>query len=244
MLLPIILSATARLGHAIGLHRSLSDAIISADQVEERRNLFWTIYTIDKDISLQSGSPPMIHDQDIGVALPEENSQVVRYPSGKVRLDTFLIAAKLALIESRIYMELYSTRSRTKSAKQRMKSVSTIDADLQKWKDSVPLEIRPEHEIQCDEAQLLPVMVFHFKYYNCLITMHRASMNHGPWNEQAVDLELDHVDRDLNPRVYRSEAICVDAARNVIDLLDYFDEERGPPFIWLVNCAPSPAWSN
>ncbi|RDW70180.1 hypothetical protein BP5796_08577 [Coleophoma crateriformis] len=238
LLLPIIMSAAARLGHSIGLHRSLGEAEISADQVEERKSLFWTIYTIDKDISLQSGSPPIIHDQDIGVALPEENPQIVRYPSGKIRLDTFLISAKLAMIESRIYMELYSTRSRTRSAKQRMKSISTIDADLQKWKDSIPIEIRPEHEIQCDEAQLVPVMVFHFKYYNCLITMHRASMRHGPWNEESVDLELDCVDKDLNPRVYKSEAICVDAARNVLDLLDYFDEEKGPPFVWPIVSQP------
>jgi hypothetical protein len=226
------LAATAaRLAHASGLHRWLDDFGFSEEQADERRNVFWVLYILDKGICLQSGRPPLIHDQDIGVALPKEEEGKL-FPSGRPKFNTFRIAAKLAMIESRVYSELYSARSQTKSPLQKLKAVGEFDSALEKWRDSIPIEIRPDYEILCDDHQLLPVIVLHYSYYNCLSAVHRVSIGYGPWSSESTKYDSIPSDIQLNPRVYESEAIHVESARSVISLLDHFRRDRPPPMIW------------
>jgi hypothetical protein len=225
-------ATAARLAHAIGLHRWLDDFGLSEEQADERRNTFWLLYTVDKGTSLQTGRPSIIHDQDIGIALPQEKEPILLYPNGRRRFDTFTASAKLAVIESRVYTELYSTRSRTRTVLQRLKSIGLLDTELQKWREHIPIEIRPEHEIICDPQQLMAVVILHYSYYNCLTAIHRVSIYHGPWTIEPEDQKLARHDIDLNPRVYASESICVAAARKVIQILDLFKNESTPPMIW------------
>lgn len=221
-----------RLAHAIGLHRSLNNFGLSEDQTDERRNVFWILYIIEKGFSIQSGRPSVIHDQDIGISLPTENPTISTFPSGKREFNTFVIVAKLARIESRVYSELYSARSRTRSVLQRLKSIGILDTELQKWRNAVPIEIRPEHDIVCDEQQIIPVIVMHYSYYHCLTTIHHASIHYGPWTSDPTDLKLVRHEVNLNPRVYASETICVAAARKVIEVLEHFNSDHPPPMIW------------
>jgi hypothetical protein len=226
-----LVATAARLAHAIGLHRWLDDFGLSQEQADERRNVFWLLYMVDKGTSLQTGRPSVIHDNDIGIALPREKDPTLVFPSGKRNFDTFTFSAKLAMIESRVYSELYSTRSRTRSVLQRLKSIGILDKQLQKWLEDMPIEIRPGYEIVCDEQQLMPIIMLHYSYFNCLTAIHRVSIYHGPWTSDPADQKFARRDIDLNPRVYDSEAICVAAARNVIKILDYFKMERTPPVI-------------
>ena len=231
-LAPYTLAATAaRLGHSIGLHRWLDDFGLTEEQADERRNVFWVLLILDKDMSLQSGRPPIIHDQDIGVGLPKE-TPTQYFPSGNRVFNIFLVHTKLALIEGRVYSELYSARARTRTVLQRLVAIGKLDDDLQKLRDSIPLEIRPEHEIICDDRQLLPVIMLHHSYHNCITAVHRVSIYHGPWTSDPGDQQLPHHGVRLNQRVYESESICVKAARHTIGTLQYFERERPPPMIW------------
>jgi hypothetical protein len=47
----------------------------------------------------------------------------------------------LAIIESRIYSELYSASSQTKSEVDRMKVLGKLDNHLQRWRDAMPVDI-------------------------------------------------------------------------------------------------------
>ncbi|KAG9245809.1 fungal-specific transcription factor domain-containing protein [Calycina marina] len=230
-------SIAARLSHTIGLHRWLDDYGITKDQAEERRNVFWMLYIVDKEMSLQSGRPPIIHDQDIGVALPKEIPNRL-FPSGLPIYNTFHVSAKLAMIEGRVYSELYSARARSKSVLQRLVAIGKLDDELQKLRDAVPIKIRPEHKIVCDERQLLPVIMLHHSFYNCLTAIHRVSIFHGPWTSDPGSQNLPNHNINLSPRVYESEAICVEAARHAIATLEYFEGERPPPMIWLAISQP------
>jgi len=231
-LAPYTLVATAaRLGHSIGLHRWLDDFGLSEEQADERRNVFWILFIIDKGMSLQSGRPSIIQDQDIGVSLPKAKPDQF-FPSGKRVFNTFIVSAKLALIESRVYSELYSARARTRSVLQRLVAIGKLDSELQKLRDFIPLEIRPQHEIVCDERQLLPVILLHHSYYNCVTAVHRVSIYHGPWTSDPGDQQLPHHGVNLNPRVYESERICVESARHAIGTLKYFERDRPPPMVW------------
>jgi len=231
-LAPYTLVATAaRLSHAVGLHRWLDDFGLTVEQADERRNVFWILFAMDKGMSLQSGRPSIIQDQDIGVALPKEKPDQF-FPDGKRLFDTFIVSAKLALIESRVYSELYSARARTRTVLQRLVAIGKLDTELQKLRESIPPEIRPENNIVCDERQLLPVIMLHHSYYNCMTAVHRVSIYHGPWTSEPGDQQLPHHSVKLNPRVYESENICVRVARHAIGTLQYFERESPPPMIW------------
>ncbi|KAF2802771.1 uncharacterized protein BDZ99DRAFT_482626 [Mytilinidion resinicola] len=228
-----LVAIAARISHAIGLNRWLDDCGLSEQQLDERRNVFWMLYMIDKGVALYAGRPPVMHDQDIGVALPKSTNSSLMMPSGLPHFNTFVHAARLAMIESQVYSELYCPRARSRPALQKLKAVGILDAELQKWRREIPIHVRPESSINCDTQQFLPVLALHYSYYNCLNTIHRASIHYGPWTELAEERELVNHDLGLNPRVYDSESICVLAARDVINLLDHFKQYPAPPMFWM-----------
>ena len=222
-----ILAATAvRLSHALGLHRSLGDFGLNPVELKERQNVLWITYMLDAGVSLRTGRPPAMNDQNIAVALPRAISK---------GYDHFQCMATLALLETRVYSELYSAEAGTRSGLDRLKSIGRLDTELTQWRDVLPQGYQPESKICCPEDQFIPVTMLHFAYYNCLTAIHRASIHHGSWtseHDNEVSSE-DHHDEKLNPRVYISSSLCLGAARNVIDLLKLFNRgSRMNSLIW------------
>ncbi|RQM07667.1 hypothetical protein DH86_00001678 [Scytalidium sp. 3C] len=127
----------------------------------------------------------------------------------------------LALLESRIYTELYSIRSRNRSTTDRLRSVGQLDKALQEWLATLPPEIQSSDVIRCSKEIFVPVVLMHFSYLNCLSTVHRISIHYGAGQDLELQLELH--DRHLSPRVFESQAICLSAARRSIRLLQCLD---------------------
>jgi hypothetical protein len=211
-------AATLRLAQAIGLHRNLSDSGLDEDEIEQRRNVFWIAIIIERGIVTRTGRPSTIHEEDIGVDLPPEG----KYPQNiDGRFVTFRHNATLSLLQGRIYNRLYSARSLTRSKSERLKMVGMLDEELQQWRETVPIEVRPGHKLKCDLTHMVTVVSMHWLFWQCLITVHRVSLYYGP-GAISNDLDTSHGEFDptLNPRVYASAAICVHAARSTIQLLD------------------------
>lgn len=84
----------------------------------------------------------------------------------------------------------------------------------------------------------MPVVMMHFSYFDCVTTLHRVSIHHGPWmDSHAKQIGTMLHDEQLNPRVYDSQSICLNAARNSIRLLEHIDFSGDSPrdnFIWFV----------
>ena len=208
----VLTAAAVRLAHAIGLHRNLDEFGLDAAEKKLRQNVFWVAYVMEVGVSLRPGRPPAMSDQDIAVALPQTT------PNG---FDHFRCMATLSLLESRVYSELYSAKAGTRSGLERLKSIGRLDAELTRWRDALPLGYRPESEIVCLDHEFTPVIMMHFGYYNCLTAVHRASIHHGSWTSDpdSESTPGDHAGEKLNPRVYISSSLCLEAARNVIGIL-------------------------
>ncbi|CAM6085742.1 unnamed protein product [Calypogeia fissa] len=166
-------------------------------------------------------------DDDIGVDLPMQRDMQETTPNGTKRFDIFRSHAELAMLESRIYTELYSVKARNRSHLERLRSVGRLDMALLEWKEKLPVEIRPEEPIQCAKEQEVPVAMLHFAYFNCLITIHRIS-NSGSWTGRHAKKDLLSLDDGhLNPRIYASHSICLSTARASIRLLKIIDIKGG-----------------
>ena len=226
-----LIGLAARLAHGLGLHRWLEGYGLSQAELEQRRRVFWIIYIVDKSFCLRSGRPTAISEEDIGVDLPNElpTPDFVNLPPIFSEFSILRHKCTLAIIEAKIYSELYSAQSATRSANERLLSISRLDKELQEWKDLVPVEIRPEHEMRSQFQTIFPVMMLHFVYYHTLMTIHRVSVHHGSWtaadNVTKVDVESQAnpaAPFHLNPRVFASYALCLSAARSVVIITSNF----------------------
>jgi hypothetical protein len=234
----MLTSAAARLCHSLGLDQPSDDSKISRAESEQRLNVFWVTYIMDKCICLRDGRPSAINDEDIAVNLPEHEPCLDRLPSDIRNFSTFPSLARLALLESRVHSELYSARSRKKSAAERLVCIGMLDTELQEWKDALPIEVRPGYDIHCDDISFLPVAMMHFSYYNCMAAIHRDVVHHDLWTKVG---HLNERNDAVNPRVYSSANICLDAARNVIHVLEDFTQQSFPERINLLWQASPPS---
>lgn len=228
------------MAYSIGLHRKVDETDLSEVEIDQRRNVFWIVYIMDKVLALRLGHPSVMNDDDIGVDLPKEHKKFFVYPDGSRMYDIFKCQVQLAMLESRIYTELYSAKAHKRSALERLRSVGQLDKDLQDWRMTVPVEIRPDEFIRCSQEQFPPVFLMHFEFFNCISTIHRVSVHHrGPWtNENLAQTASTLHNPRLNPRVYSSQSICLAAARSTVKLLQYVDvvdRFRFDKFIWFVD---------
>ena len=181
-------------------------------------------------ICLRSGRPPAQDDDDMNVDLPSEdpsdNIGNIPLADGKGKTNLFRLMCTFAIIESKVYKQLYSTKASKQSDGVLLNTIGELDHELEEWKDGIPLDFRPEHEIKASHTPLiLHIVVLHFAYYNCLTTIHRMSVHHGFWTSRLSNYAIQGLNaRPLNHRVFSSAALCVQAARASIHLIKYIPQ--------------------
>jgi len=120
------------------------------------------------------------------------------------------------------YNKLYSAKASSLTRTERLKWVGALDEELLRWRDSLPEIIRPDHPIKCDKKYTMPALMLHFNYYYALTLIHRSVMFSSSPSKQANEQLKD---ANLNPRVYSSAAICVNAARSTINALKTYHSQ-------------------
>ncbi|KAJ5235357.1 transcriptional regulator family: Fungal Specific TF [Penicillium citrinum] len=225
-----LVAAAIRLSHSIGLHKRGSGFGLNPVEIEQRKRVFWIAYCLDKDICLRSGRPPVQDDDDMNVELPSEdppdNVGNVPLADGKGKFNLFRSLCEFATIESSVYKRLYSAKASKQSDGELLNTIGELDKELEDWKDNIPIDFRPEYEIQVTHGPLLlHVVVLQFSYYNCLTTIHRMSVHHGYWTSRLSNYAIQGLNaRPLNPRVFLSAVLCVTAARASINLIKYIPQ--------------------
>ncbi|PVI04038.1 hypothetical protein DM02DRAFT_611819 [Periconia macrospinosa] len=232
-------AAAIRLSHSIGLHKKGAGFSLNASEVEQRKRVFWIAYMLDRDICLRSGRPPIQDDDDMNVELPSEdppdNIGNIPLADGKGKMNLFRAMCTFSIIQSHVYKRLYSVKATKQTDGELLNTIGELDKELETWKDEIPLEFRPEHEIKASHTPLiLQVAVLHLGYYNCLTTIHRMSVHHGYWTSRLSNFAIQGLNaRPLNPRVFMSAQLCVQAARASIHLLKYIPK-GDPSCVWLI----------
>lgn len=157
---------------------------------------------------------------------PSDNIGNIPLADGKSKINLFRLICHFATIESKVYKQLYSVKASKQSDGELLNTIGKLDKELEDWKNGIPLDFRPEHEIKASHTPLmLHVVVLHFSYYNCLMTIHRMSIHHGYWTSRLSNYAIKGLNaRPLNPRVFSSAVLCVQAARASIHLIKYIPQ--------------------
>jgi hypothetical protein len=154
---------------------------------------------------------------------PPDNIGDIPFHTGGGKVNIFRMMVTFSIIQSKVYKQLYCVKAFQQSDGDLLNTIGELDKELEEWKDQIPIDFRPEHEIKSSHTPLLlHVVVLHFAYYNCLATIHRMSVHHGYWTSRLSNYAISGLNvRPLNPRVFSSAALCVTAARASIHLIKY-----------------------
>lgn len=170
----ILLSQACRLAQAIGLHRQSHPSQISSnEEAQERKLVFWTLYVMDKALSLTFGRSTCLPDFDIDVDLPENNSPLDEH---------FASWVWLAKIQSQIYMRLYSASACRASDEERQRAAAELELDLRNWwaQNGAGLEQLPA--IGLFEQRYIELEI-KFSFHNSMIMIHRVNRAGGELSE-------------------------------------------------------------
>ncbi|KAI9836763.1 MAG: hypothetical protein M1819_000928 [Sarea resinae] len=173
-------SLAARVAQAKGLHkRCYPDCGLTTEQIDERSNVFWSTYVLDKIVSLRSGRPSAINDDDVSCVFPPG-----RPPSSSGPLQNednthpiFIQITRLARIISKICCRFYSASSLTKDIVSLIPTRDAIERDLCLWRDSLPDFCHPNKPIRL--ARMGPhshpnqALFLRFTYYDAVCALHR-----------------------------------------------------------------------
>ena len=226
----LLIANAIRLSHSIGLHKKGTGFNLNPIEIEQRKRVFWIAYMLDKDLSLRAGRPPIQDDDDMNVDLPDadpvDNIGNIPLADSKGKMNLFRVMCEFATIESKVYKRLYSTKATKRTVGELLQTIGELDQELDDWKDRIPIDFRPEHEIKASHTPLiLHIVMLHFTYYNCLTTIHRMSVHHGYWTSRLSNYAIQGLNaKPLNPRIYSSAALCVSSARASISMLKYIPQ--------------------
>lgn len=170
----VLIAAAMRLAQTMGLHRRNIYPLISMDEIEERKIVFWTAYCLDRDISLKMGQPPVQDDEDMDVELPSGEN----LDDGFDTTSFFNARIALAMIQGEIYKKLYSVKASRQSDIQQLVAVQELDLMLASWKTSAPMDFEGVTVVSLQQPitpETLQVLVMRLNYVNCLIHVHRSA---------------------------------------------------------------------
>ncbi|EAW06324.1 putative C6 transcription factor [Aspergillus clavatus NRRL 1] len=129
----------------LGLHRKANEVNLDPWSAQMRRRLFWTVYYLERVISMSLGRPFSIADRHIDIPLPADVDDDVRDPAmltatprtGRITSLTFAIYLfKLRRIDSRIQHKIYRADRPLDSIKSKM---DRLFSELEEWKRSALL---------------------------------------------------------------------------------------------------------
>ncbi|KAI4718190.1 hypothetical protein E4T48_05613 [Aureobasidium sp. EXF-10727] len=120
------LSAAATMCHTLGLHRRSSLVYEDREFADIKRHLFWQLYMLDKNLSLNLGRGSNFPDSDIDAEFYTPSSHPAQRPWDLMSLDTILFAR----LQGQVYDKLYSASAMSSSLEERSRMVDELSAQV------------------------------------------------------------------------------------------------------------------
>ncbi|KAF2147618.1 hypothetical protein K461DRAFT_263552 [Myriangium duriaei CBS 260.36] len=170
-----------RLSLALGLHRNAPQSPgLSDEAIENRRRVWWTVYTYDRVLTSKLGFPLTFRDEDIDVALPSKTGSSGQELDDFVDPSHFLASIRLSRITGTILTLLYSLPAPKKGQQfvlnvhAVLTSLRQLDHELpETLKENLPTSVaQPRHVSslrlnfnQCIILTTRPILLHVFRYY-------------------------------------------------------------------------------
>ncbi|KAL4734840.1 hypothetical protein BDV11DRAFT_197352 [Aspergillus similis] len=193
-------SIASRFLIASGAH-TMTDALTptsAPDVIAKRhlRTLFWLCYTLDKELALRTGQAHVLRDDDCALDIPPAYSEHLHscldHSPGTdtdIRGPIFPVDLRLSMIKSRAFTALYSYNGLRKSDAELIRSIRELDEELECWRTSLPLHLRPQLSFmpKHEKPKNTFLILTHMNYYSCVNLFHLASSRCNAWRSPSID---------------------------------------------------------
>ncbi|RWA08280.1 hypothetical protein EKO27_g6832 [Xylaria grammica] len=218
-------------GHTYQPPRHAGDEVTWAERQEYHlRTLFWLCYISDKDVTLRSGQPPLLTEEYCDLTIPGNYTGYFTQLQGLGETITsnkyhFHFHGNLGLcrLKEKIHRLLFSSHAFNLSDGELILRIRQLDEDLESWRLSIPLELRPKLSIppmQAIPAQgsytTLDIRGAHLQleYHHLVIAIHTTVRRCGADNPDNKDLP-----DDLHSVIHSSCDLSLEASRSTISFL-------------------------
>lgn len=175
------LSIAFNMCQTLGLHRSHAIVKDPFPIAESKRHAFWSLYTIDKNLSLNIGLASHFQDHDIDADLFTPSNDPQQRPWDLMSL----VTVEFAGIQGRVYDQLYSTAASKARQTDRMKAIDALSAELIAVRDKL-LSIDVSPALYSDSLHGMAACA-DFITYSVLTVIYRAQT--GPGDGMGISLE-------------------------------------------------------
>lgn len=153
----ITLGSAIRIGQSIGLHveSDISSRHITSHvgDLSTRRRTWYSMYVLDRLLSLQLGRPVAIHDADFRVELPSKGDASAfgsvddiqdhsSHAEQSHRIDYFIEVIRFSYVLGSVIRSLYQPSQVDSPPDRMLSSASFLDSRLTEWKLSLPRHLR------------------------------------------------------------------------------------------------------
>ncbi|KAL1642402.1 hypothetical protein SLS58_005476 [Diplodia intermedia] len=185
-----LLGASIKMAQALRLHRESSRG--DPNEIEERKRVWWTIYTWDRFASITYGRPLGINEKDCNVSMPVDmlENPTFRYNANDGGSNPFILYSAyqrelntLYQIASPMIEAVFGTRggeAAVSSQRDRSAVVADIDQQLRDWHQRLPahlvLDLNTDTRVDTlaeARAHRLQALSLQLTYDNIVIVLHR-----------------------------------------------------------------------
>ncbi|KAF2136657.1 uncharacterized protein K452DRAFT_302600 [Aplosporella prunicola CBS 121167] len=210
-----------RLSLTLGLHRNITfDSSTSPVEIENRRRVWWTVYTFDRLTSSKLGHPVMVRDEDIDAPFPSVDGLTLEQREEFVGAEQLVANIKLAQITGQILNLIYCIPNKDQETTF-VRNMHKILNSLKEWDAMLPdcLRLDPKasppyrtrsvaslrlHFNQCVVLATRPILLYVFKYH--------VRPTHGTVASPSTA-------KPLSPMTTALSEACIHAARSSNKLL-------------------------
>ncbi|KAL3452142.1 fungal-specific transcription factor domain-containing protein [Aspergillus insuetus] len=220
------------IAQSLGLHQHPAPQLeLTARQIDMRSKLWSVAYALDAFLSLSEGRPSSITGSPPSLASSffsslSHSSSYRPPPSAPTKPPAAQIhewLVSLAAIASNVVSLLKSGDSPLGTLTQ----IGEIDTQLLAWKDSIPMELRPDQQILADDPVYSAMAMLHLKYHNLMRTIHWVSLTLATTDENTTNSSsIASSAPRPNPRILSSPSICLASSRSIIDVLNASSSRR------------------
>ncbi|PYH97168.1 hypothetical protein BO71DRAFT_481454 [Aspergillus ellipticus CBS 707.79] len=171
-----LVGVAARMAIGMGLHSSSSYLSLPPDVVEYRKRIFFSLYMMDRVVSMALGRPFAMHDDDIDVE-PFTDTDDSPYPPPTplsihpTNMSVPLHILSLRRIASEIRTKVYTPHTPPLPASTRDEILHTLHRKLLLWRKTMPFPLPDAHP----QVPHLSTSWFDLNYYTHVAMLYRPS---------------------------------------------------------------------
>lgn len=176
-----LVGLAARMAVGMGLHTSSSYNNVPFSVVERRKRIFFSIYMMDRVVSIALGRPFALHDDDIDID-PFSDTNDIANPANQdaTRLDSFhpsILAVPLHIlalrrIASKIVKKVYPNQNPGGTTQEEREAiVHSLHKELLDWRRNMPFPLPDLHP----NVPQLSSSWYDFNFYTHLAMLYRPS---------------------------------------------------------------------